>query len=204
MFTAILNEIISGVKPDKIAAPAPQTRANGQPVKAETWNFGAPISSRGPAYAAFSFDATRHAALGYNRNVGSHAADKSSGHTPREQMQRPIKNSDQLGQSGASSAIELDDGARVAIMGGGPAGSFFGYFFLDMAERMGLDVTVDQFEPRDFSGLGPASCNMCGGIISETLVQNLAAEGINLPSTVVQRGIDSYVLHTHEGSVRID
>ncbi len=119
-------------------------------------------------------------------------------------MQRPIKNSDHLGQSGTSSAIELDDGARVAIMGGGPAGSFFGYFFLDMAERMGLDVAVDQFEPRDFSGLGPASCNMCGGIISETLVQNLAAEGINLPSTVIQRGIDSYVLHTHEGSVRID
>ena len=104
----------------------------------------------------------------------------------------------------ASSGLELEDGSRVAIIGGGPAGSFFGYFFLDMAERLGLEVNVEQFEPRDFSGLGPASCNMCGGIISETLVQNLAAEGINLPSTVIQRGIDSYVLHTHEGSVRID
>ncbi len=98
----------------------------------------------------------------------------------------------------------LSDGSRVAVVGGGPAGSFFCCFFLDLVRRVGIDAAVDVFEPRDFSGFGPASCNMCGGIISETLVQNLAAEGINLPATVVQRGIDSYVLHTHEGSVRID
>ncbi|MGW8226610.1 MAG: NAD(P)/FAD-dependent oxidoreductase, partial [Anaerolineales bacterium] len=51
---------------------------------------------------------------------------------------------------------------------------------------------------------GPVGCNMCGGIISESLVQNLAAEGINLPPTVVQRGIDSYMLHMDVGSVRIE
>jgi flavin-dependent dehydrogenase len=45
---------------------------------------------------------------------------------------------------------------------------------------------------------------MCGGIISESLVQLLATEGINLPSTVVQRGIDSYILHMDVGSVRIE
>ena len=45
---------------------------------------------------------------------------------------------------------------------------------------------------------------MCGGIISESLVQNLAAEGINLPTTIVQRGINAYMLHTDVGSVRID
>jgi flavin-dependent dehydrogenase len=102
------------------------------------------------------------------------------------------------------SRIELEDGSRVAVIGGGPAGSFFCYFFLDLAERAGRNVEVDMYEPRDFSGLGPIACNMCGGIISESLVQNLAAEGINLPSTVVQRGIDSYVLHEDVGSVRID
>jgi len=101
-------------------------------------------------------------------------------------------------------STELDDGSRVAVMGGGPAGSFFAYFTLALAERAGRDVTVDVYEPRDFSGMGPASCNMCGGIISESLVQNLAAEGINLPSTVVQRGIDSYTLHMDVGSVRIE
>jgi len=103
-----------------------------------------------------------------------------------------------------SSRLELDDGSRVAVMGGGPAGSFFSYFLLQIARRVGLDLQVDVYEPRDFSVAGPKGCNMCGGIISESLVQNLAAEGINLPPTVVQRGIDSYFLHMDVGSVRIE
>ncbi len=100
--------------------------------------------------------------------------------------------------------MKLDDGGRVAVIGGGPAGSFFSYFLLDLAERAGLDLQLDIYEPRNFTTPGPAGCNMCGGIISESLVQHLAAEGIALPPTVVERGIDSYVLHMPEGNVRID
>jgi len=103
-----------------------------------------------------------------------------------------------------SPEMRLRDGSRIAVMGGGPAGSFFTTFLLDMAERVGLDVSVDVFEPRNFTQPAPTGCNMCGGIISESLVQNLAAEGVNLPETVVQRGIDSYMLHTDVGSVRIE
>ena len=98
----------------------------------------------------------------------------------------------------------LEDGSQVAVVGSGPAGSFFSYFLLDMTRRAGIDVRVDIYEPRDFSIPGPTGCNMCGGIISESLVQMLATEGINLPTTVVQRGIDSYMLHTDVGNVRID
>jgi flavin-dependent dehydrogenase len=100
--------------------------------------------------------------------------------------------------------LRLNDGSRVAVMGGGPAGSFFSYFLLDMAERVDRQIQVDIYEPRDFTMPGPAGCNMCAGVVSETLVQYLAAEGINLPPTVVQRGIDSYVLHMDVGNVRID
>jgi flavin-dependent dehydrogenase len=100
--------------------------------------------------------------------------------------------------------LKLNDGSRVAVIGGGPAGSFFSYFLLNMAERVGRQIQVDIYEPRDFSAPGPAGCNMCAGVVSETLAQYLAAEGINLPSTVVERGIDSYVLHMDVGSVRID
>jgi len=100
--------------------------------------------------------------------------------------------------------LKLEDGSRVAVIGGAPAGSFFSYFLLQTAQRMGLDLQVDIYEPRDFSLPAPQGCNMCGGIISESLVQALTVEGINLPTTVVQRGIDSYVLHMEEGSVRID
>ena len=104
----------------------------------------------------------------------------------------------------AEQDLQLDDGSRVGVIGGGPAGSFFTIFLLDTAERMGMDIQVDIYEPRDYTCPGPVGCNMCGGIISESLVQNLAAEGINLPPTVVQRGIDSYMLHMDVGSVRIE
>ena len=99
--------------------------------------------------------------------------------------------------------LKLEDGSRVAVIGGGPAGSFFAYFLLDMAQRVGLELHLDLFEPRDYSVPGPTGCNMCGGIISESLVQMLATEGINLPTTVVQRGISAYLMHSDSGSVRI-
>lgn len=101
-------------------------------------------------------------------------------------------------------SFTLDTGARAAVMGGGPAGSLFSFYLLDMANRMGVEIEVDIYEPRDFSHPAPKGCNMCGGIISESLVQNLASDGINLPTTVVQRGIDSYMLHMDVGDVRID
>jgi flavin-dependent dehydrogenase len=102
------------------------------------------------------------------------------------------------------SRLPLQDGSRIGVIGGGPAGSFFSYFCLAMAKRTGLEVAIDMYEPRDFSRPAPHGCNMCGGIVSESLVQTLAAEGIEIPPTVVQRGIDSYVLHMDVGTVRID
>lgn len=98
----------------------------------------------------------------------------------------------------------LQDGSRVGIVGGGPAGSLSGYFLLDIAQRVGLNLDVTIHEWRDFSRAGPGGCNMCGGIVSESLVESLAAEGINLPPTVVRRAIDSYVMHMDVGTVRFD
>ena len=107
-------------------------------------------------------------------------------------------------QKESPSPLGLENGSRVAVIGGGPAGSFFSFFLLDSAQRLDLNLKVDIYEPKDFSSAGCVGCNMCGGIISESLVQSLAVEGIVLPPEVVQRGIDSYVLHTTEGEVRID
>ena len=98
----------------------------------------------------------------------------------------------------------LQDGSRIAVVGGGPASSFFSYFLLKMADTIDLDVGVDIYEPRSFRYCGPAGCNHCGGIVSESLVQILAAEGIVLPETVVQRGIESYVVHMDVGDVAIE
>ena len=100
--------------------------------------------------------------------------------------------------------LQLHDNSRVAVIGGGPAGSFVSYFLLNMANQYDMEIDVDIYEPRHFSELGPKGCNHCGGIISESLIQIMAADGINLPPTIIQRGIDSYVLHMDPGKVRIE
>ncbi len=104
----------------------------------------------------------------------------------------------------ANSELPAEDVFRVGVVGAGPAGSFFSYFLLLFADRLEKPVQVDVYDPRDFSQRGPAGCNMCGGIVSESLIQSLALEGINLPETVVQRGIDSYVMHTAIGTCRLE
>jgi len=104
---------------------------------------------------------------------------------------------------GNSSQHELYDGSKIAVLGGGPTGSFFSIFVLKMAKMMGKELNVTIFEPKDFTRDGPGGCNRCGGIISELLLQTLAVEGINLPDRVVRKGINSYKLHTNYGSVSI-
>jgi hypothetical protein len=51
----------------------------------------------------------------------------------------------------SASSQALENGSRVAVMGGGPAGSLFSYFLLTMAERNGVEIRVDIYEPCDFS-----------------------------------------------------
>ena len=106
--------------------------------------------------------------------------------------------------AGVRPGLKLTDGSRIAVIGGGPAGSLFSYYLLGLAETAGLEVELDLYEPHDFLSPAPTACNMCGGIISETLVQNLATDGINLPPTVTQRGIEAYVLHMDGSRVRIE
>jgi hypothetical protein len=93
--------------------------------------------------------------------------------------------------------LKLNDGARIAVIGGGPAGSFFSYFLLRVAERVGRRIQVDIYEPRNFNMPGPAGCNMCAGVVSETLVQ--AAEGINHQLTVDGGGTGHRFLHAAYG-----
>lgn len=106
-------------------------------------------------------------------------------------------------QSDEEGELSLHDGSRVAVIGGGPAGSLFSYFLLQMAENVGLEIEINIFEPRHFTHRGAAGCNHCGGVVSESLVQTLAAEGVNLPPKVVQRGIECYALNQDVGTVEI-
>ena len=97
----------------------------------------------------------------------------------------------------------LNDGSRIAVIGGGPAGSFFAFFSMAFAKIQDLNINIDIYEPKAFDEPGPAGCNHCGGIISESLIKLLSTEGIVLPPKVIRRGIESYTLHLEQGSVEI-
>ncbi len=102
-----------------------------------------------------------------------------------------------------SDRFVLEDGSNIAVIGGGPTGTFFSIFAYSMAKMLEKEINITIYDPKDFTKDGPGGCNRCGGVISELLVQTLAVEGINLPDSVVQKGIDSYNLHTKHGSVNI-
>jgi flavin-dependent dehydrogenase len=97
----------------------------------------------------------------------------------------------------------LKDGDTVAIIGGGPAGSFFASAFLDIARRMALKCNIVIFDGKKFTACGPAGCNMCAGVIAETLVERLEGAGIHIPDAVVQRRIKGYRLKTRVGTVKL-
>jgi flavin-dependent dehydrogenase len=88
--------------------------------------------------------------------------------------------------------LTLEDNSRIAVIGGGPSGSFFSIFALKMSKLIGKKLNISIFDSKNFNKSGPGGCNRCGGVISELLVQTLAVEGINIPDSVVQKGINSY------------
>jgi flavin-dependent dehydrogenase len=99
--------------------------------------------------------------------------------------------------------MTLGDGSKIAVIGGGPSGTFFTIFALKMARMVDLDLDITIYDPKDFTKRGAAGCNRCGGVVSEILVQTLAVEGIKIPESVIHRGIDSYMLHTAQGDAFI-
>ena len=100
--------------------------------------------------------------------------------------------------------IELEEGSVIAVIGGGPAGSFFSYFALDFAKRFDLSINIDIYEAKDFSKIGAGGCNHCGGIISESLSQMLATDGIVIPSNIIRSGISTYTMHVEQGEAIIN
>lgn len=98
-------------------------------------------------------------------------------------------------------ATRLSSGGRIAVIGGGPAGSFFALFALHYARQVGLDLQVTIFEPRDFSKEGPPGCNMCAGLIPMRVIRELANIGIEVPPRLILNRISHYTLHTAAGQI---
>ncbi len=99
--------------------------------------------------------------------------------------------------------MQLINGSRIVIVGGGPAGSFTALHLLNLAAEAHLALDVIIIEARDFNRPGPGSCNKCAGILSSTLVQNMERIGLNLPAAVIQSVIHNYVLHMGDTQIPI-
>lgn len=100
--------------------------------------------------------------------------------------------------------LVLTDSSRIAVVGGGPAGSFFALFLRRCAEGKGIRPEVTIFQGRDFGQPGPAGCKGCAGIVSASLFRNIAELDLNVPPEIVQSKIERYTLHNPYLSVTIN
>jgi flavin-dependent dehydrogenase len=97
--------------------------------------------------------------------------------------------------------MPLQDGAKIAVIGGGPAGSLFAHFALRFSRELGKAIDITIFDGKSFLTSGTRGCNMCAGVIARSFADYLREEGIELPSNVVQRQVEGYQLETPAGSV---
>ncbi|MDP2918623.1 MAG: FAD-dependent oxidoreductase [Dehalococcoidia bacterium] len=91
---------------------------------------------------------------------------------------------------------KLHNGSRVAVIGGGPAGSFFALYLLLFARRAGILPAVTIYQDRRFEDAGPPGCKGCAGVLSMTVTKNLAELGLKVPDTVIRSRIDHYAVHS--------
>lgn len=105
--------------------------------------------------------------------------------------------------TGGTHPWQLHDDARIAVIGGGPAGSFFALHALSIARQRGLRIQVIIFEGKDFTRPGPTGCNKCAGILSSRLLRNLRTLQLKLPPQIIMSEIQSYVLHLEDATVEI-
>lgn len=98
----------------------------------------------------------------------------------------------------------IKTGSKVAVIGGGPAGSFFALFLLKYGRETAIDPEITIFEPRNFSKPGPAGCKGCAGILSMLAFHNLEDLGLTLPEEIIQRRIERYTVQSSHASITIN
>ncbi len=99
--------------------------------------------------------------------------------------------------------IRLRAGSRIAVVGGGPAGSLFAHFARSWADRLDLPVSVTIFDGKDFLERGPRGCNLCAGVIAASLEDRLRAEGLSLPEQRIISRVEGYAHHVEDDILKL-
>lgn len=100
-------------------------------------------------------------------------------------------------------SVKIETGSKVAIIGGGPAGSSFALYLLRYAKERGVYPEITIYEPRNFDELGPKGCKGCAGILSMSALGNLHELGLTIPNNIVQSKVERYTVHSPYNSISI-
>src|ERR1043165_2308953 len=97
----------------------------------------------------------------------------------------------------------LSSGDRVAVVGAGPAGSFFAIELLRRARSLGIHLNADIYDGKNFAKKGAPGCNMCAGAIGHKLIQEIERSTIPIPREVIHYEIEGYAVHYQDSSAHI-
>ncbi|NOZ06974.1 MAG: hypothetical protein GXP41_11605, partial [Chloroflexi bacterium] len=97
----------------------------------------------------------------------------------------------------------LQDGANVAIIGGGPGGTACAISLLHQAKDLGRRIKVAIYEGKVFAN--NMHHNQCSGVVSPPIIDILESQlNIPFPFHLVQRKITGYVLHGNRRALILD
>jgi len=110
-----------------------------------------------------------------------------------------------------SNPTPFEDNGRVAVIGGGPAGSFFAISFLRSIEKTGRKASLTIIEKKNPEPQADDAsffscregCNYCAGGISPMLADALEQEDLVLPEEVIAGRIRSLTVHGDWKSIEL-